>query len=289
MSENRRIHLRVGTAAEWVTHNPILANGEPGYESDTEILRIGDGSTAFTSLTGLSMATLSALRQIATGTGLTGGGNLTADRTIALVGQALALHNLATSGMIARTGAGAVAARTITGTANQIAVTNGDGVAGNPTLALSLPSQAEAEAGTDANKPMPALRVKQAIAALTPPVEGLVLLGTLTTTSGTSQTLTGLALADYKFLMFDFVGVSHGTADVQASFRVGGVDVISNVDRAENIYGTVLVSLTSGRVGFGLSDSTTNNTGYSTASTSVSVSTNVNGFDAGSIRVYGLK
>jgi hypothetical protein len=76
-------------------------------------------------------------RQIIAGTGLTGGGDLTADRTLSLTGQALALHNLATNGIIARTGAGTVAARTITGTTNQIAVTNGDGVSGNPTIALA--------------------------------------------------------------------------------------------------------------------------------------------------------
>ena len=47
-----------------------------------------------------------------------------------------ALAANATNGLWARTGAGAGAARTITGTAGQVTVTNGDGVAGNPTLAL---------------------------------------------------------------------------------------------------------------------------------------------------------
>jgi hypothetical protein len=75
-------------------------------------------------------------RQIATGTGLTGGGTLTADRTLALTGQALALHNLATNGLIARTGAGTVSGRTVTA-GTGLTVTNGDGVAGNPTVAVS--------------------------------------------------------------------------------------------------------------------------------------------------------
>jgi hypothetical protein len=47
-----------------------------------------------------------------------------------------ALGNNATSGFWARTGAGTGAARTIAGTANQITVTNGDGVAGAPTLSI---------------------------------------------------------------------------------------------------------------------------------------------------------
>lgn len=69
---------------------------------------------------------------IATNNGITGG-TITTTGTIGLTGQALALHNLATNGVIARTGFGTVAARTITaGTA--ISVTNGDGVSGNPTI-----------------------------------------------------------------------------------------------------------------------------------------------------------
>jgi len=72
---------------------------------------------------------------IATNNGITGG-TITTTGTLGLTGQALALHNLATNGIIARTGAGTVAGRTITGTANQVTVTNGDGVSGNPTLSL---------------------------------------------------------------------------------------------------------------------------------------------------------
>lgn len=45
---------------------------------------------------------------------------------------------LSSAGLVARTGAGTVTTRTITGTANEITATNGDGVSGNPTL--SLPS-----------------------------------------------------------------------------------------------------------------------------------------------------
>jgi hypothetical protein len=49
-----------------------------------------------------------------------------------------ALGAVATNGLLTRTGAGTYAARTITGTAGQITVANGDGVAGAPTI--SLPS-----------------------------------------------------------------------------------------------------------------------------------------------------
>jgi hypothetical protein len=72
---------------------------------------------------------------IATNNGITGG-TITTTGTIGLTGNALGLHNLNSNGMLARTGAGAIAARSIAGTAHQVLVTNGDGVAGNPTLAF---------------------------------------------------------------------------------------------------------------------------------------------------------
>lgn len=43
----------------------------------------------------------------------------------------------ATAGMLSRTGAGAFAVRTLTGTANQITITNGTGAADNPTLSIT--------------------------------------------------------------------------------------------------------------------------------------------------------
>lgn len=46
-----RIVLRHGTAAEWTAANPVLALGEPGVESDTKKFKIGDGTTAWSSLT----------------------------------------------------------------------------------------------------------------------------------------------------------------------------------------------------------------------------------------------
>jgi hypothetical protein len=79
---------------------------------------------------------------VATGTGLTGG-TITTTGTLSLTGQALALHNLATNGIIARTGSGTVVARTIAAGAG-ISITNGDGVSGNPTIASTITQYTDA-------------------------------------------------------------------------------------------------------------------------------------------------
>lgn len=47
-----------------------------------------------------------------------------------------AIAALASNGLVAKTGSGTAAARTITGTSGRISATNGDGVSGNPTLDL---------------------------------------------------------------------------------------------------------------------------------------------------------
>jgi hypothetical protein len=44
------IKLRRGTAAEWTSANPVLADGETGFERDTNKVKIGNGVTAWASL-----------------------------------------------------------------------------------------------------------------------------------------------------------------------------------------------------------------------------------------------
>lgn len=51
---SNRIQLRRGTAAAWASANPILAQGEIGYITDTGDTKTGDGVTAWTSLPSLS-------------------------------------------------------------------------------------------------------------------------------------------------------------------------------------------------------------------------------------------
>lgn len=50
MARDSLIKIRRGAAATWTSANPTLAAGELGWESDTNKLKIGDGSTAWTGL-----------------------------------------------------------------------------------------------------------------------------------------------------------------------------------------------------------------------------------------------
>ena len=46
-----RMQQRRGTAADWASENPILAVGEIGFETDTLVLKCGDGTTPWNDLT----------------------------------------------------------------------------------------------------------------------------------------------------------------------------------------------------------------------------------------------
>ena len=47
-----RIQLRRDTTYNWENTNPVLADGEPGYDINTNEVRVGDGSTAWAGLSG---------------------------------------------------------------------------------------------------------------------------------------------------------------------------------------------------------------------------------------------
>jgi hypothetical protein len=50
MSAGATIKLRRDTAAAWALANPVLAAGEPGLETDTDLIKYGNGVTAWNNL-----------------------------------------------------------------------------------------------------------------------------------------------------------------------------------------------------------------------------------------------
>lgn len=116
-------------------------NGDLMYYNGTDWVRVASGTSGQILRTNGAAAptwvdaSTVAVTSIATNNGITGG-TITSTGTIGLTGQALALHNLGTNGVMVRTGAGTVTTRTIGISGTGVAVTNGDGVAGNPTINL---------------------------------------------------------------------------------------------------------------------------------------------------------
>jgi len=137
-----------------VTQTPQLANSR--YVGVTNGLSITDGGAqglfnisttgALLSLvnsgTGFQVKTSSTAitnRSIAVtgaGLGITNGDGIAGNPTVALAGQVLSLANLSANGLMTITSGGVLNATSITGTANQIGVANGDGTGGSPTISI---------------------------------------------------------------------------------------------------------------------------------------------------------
>ena len=49
-----RIQVRRGTSTDWSSVNPTLAAGEIGFETNTKKVKVGDGTTAWNSLSYIS-------------------------------------------------------------------------------------------------------------------------------------------------------------------------------------------------------------------------------------------
>jgi len=75
MAVNTQLQFRRGTASQWTSTNPVLAAGEFGYETDTGKAKIGNGSTAWTSLAYAITGEVGDITGVTAGTGLSGGGN----------------------------------------------------------------------------------------------------------------------------------------------------------------------------------------------------------------------
>lgn len=126
-----KIQLRRGTAAEWTSANPVLMQGEMGVETDTLKVKLGNGTTAWTSLPYFTQGAKGDTG--ATGaTGATGPRGLKGD--VGDTGPA----NTLTMGTVTTGPAGSSASATITGTAP------------NQTLNLVIPKGDKGDTGTAA-------------------------------------------------------------------------------------------------------------------------------------------
>ena len=94
------------------------------------------GTTGLVARLGEGSVTTRTLTAPAEGITVTDGDGVAGNPTLVLANDLAALEGLSSTGMIARTATDTAAVRTITGTANEITLTNGDGVSGNPTVSI---------------------------------------------------------------------------------------------------------------------------------------------------------
>lgn len=116
----------------------------------------------------------------------------------------------------------------------------------------------------------------------------MTLLGTISTSSGTSHSLTSLDLSGYKAIEFYLDGVDSGSS---ISVAIDGITFTGTT--GSPIYGYGKFELTAG-TGFGVGSASGSfvslvgfNTSYTTASTSITFTTSASA-TGGSIRVYGV-
>lgn len=150
------LRFRRGTAAEWVAANPILALGEPGWETDGSKGKVGDGSTAWNTL------------QYSLGAG--GGGGTGGPITASQITDASSL------GISLIQAASAAAARTAIGSPASTITVNGHPLSANVTVTASDVGLGSVNNTTDIAKPIStatqaALDTKQNVATLISAIE----------------------------------------------------------------------------------------------------------------------
>lgn len=108
--------------------------------------------------------------------------------TPVLANDLAALEGLLSTGIIARTATDAAAVRTVTGTANEITVSNGDGVLGNPTISIPASVTFSGKTITGGTFSSPIISTISNTGTLTLPTSTDTLVGRSTTDTLTNKT-----------------------------------------------------------------------------------------------------
>lgn len=111
----------------------VAANPSVGLANDAAALEALAG-TGFAVRTGADAWAQRSLVQPAAGLTISNGDGVAGNPTFALANDLAAIEGLVGTGIAARTAANTWATRTLTGTANRVVVTNGDGALGDPTF-----------------------------------------------------------------------------------------------------------------------------------------------------------
>jgi hypothetical protein len=124
-----------------VTNGLVITDGGAqglfNISSTGALLSLVNSSAGFQVKTNATTITNRSIAVSGNGLSITNGSGVSGDPTITLSGAVVNLANASFNGLVVLSTAGGITSATITGTANQIAVTNGTGISGNPTVAIS--------------------------------------------------------------------------------------------------------------------------------------------------------
>ena len=124
-----------------VTNGLIITDGGAqglfNISTTGALLSLVNAGTGFQVKTTATSITNRSIAVSGNGLSITNGSGVSGDPTITLSGAPLNLANASFNGLVVLSTAGGITSATITGTTNQITVTNGTGISGNPTIAIS--------------------------------------------------------------------------------------------------------------------------------------------------------
>lgn len=213
-------NLTITAASVTFSGNVTISGSLSGGGDDPDITAIAALSgTGMLSRTGTNTWALRTLSTSGSGLSISNGTGASGNPTISLTDDLNALEGIASTGIAARVGTNSWSTRTITGTSNEITVTNGNGVSGNPVI--SLPSSVTIDTLTLTNDLSTshggtgASNAAGARANLGARMQG----SNTHTPSSTGYTISGIASeAQVVYMMLHGVTVSAGC---QVEFQVG--------------------------------------------------------------------
>lgn len=135
VSDNALLQYDAGSS-KWIDADIGSDSGVQKYDAGLDALA-DKTSTGMLVQTGADTYASREVVAPAAGITVTNGDGVAGNPTIALANDLAALEGLSTTGQIVRTGDGTAVTRAIEGVEGQIVVTNGDGVAGNPSVDLA--------------------------------------------------------------------------------------------------------------------------------------------------------
>ncbi len=180
-------------------------------------------STGVIARTGSNTYALRTLTGPAAGISISNGDGVSGNPTLALANDLAALEGLSSTGIAVRTTTDTWAQRTLTGTADKITVTNGDGVSGNPTITVAATYAGQASIVTVGTLTAGATGAGFTVALTTSTVTGTLPVANLSDLSGLSASHYVLALNNDD----DYIaGYIDGNKKIDMRSALGQLDIV---------------------------------------------------------------